>query len=840
MLDETEHQFFFTRAALSTCGRAKSSFLSVERHISRRDFMRTGATVGAACAAGALPGFAQVIADGATSKPAAAARIALNQVVIAADPALPVYVQHRVQDLRDYLAEITGAPPPLVPALPEKSGVYIVVGAKLAEQALGSGLAPHQLGAEGFLIKSQVRDGRTCVAVAGAAPAGTKFGLASLAGMISVTDTTPFIAGPLDLVSRPSIAKRGMHLNGWPMGYPHGFRSWKEADWKHYLDILTYQGVNLFYLWPFMEIMPVPLSPEDEDYLRECRRVVKYAQQQQGMEVWIMQCTNRVAKNDCGVRDPRYRPYWRPAQEDLNPGKPEHFAAIMKSRAALYRILDNVDGVCNIDSDPGYGGGSSLADYVKVLKGCRAALDQHNIHGRDTKLINWMWMGWGDAGPNKVEHQRETVRLLKQDLPEPWSLVSGLFDYLPMCREMGVLGKTVLLPYGAIEDEPSYPTTNVSIDAVHGAIERMVPYAAELAGVMGNVQTPLLQFPHVYGYLSALWDLDARHTPQRDVLLQAAALLYPERKELIADAWLALNEKDVTKLAAAAAQLESVVQPDKLGRRGVLGRHVFPETRIAADLLLAQLKYRAAREALFQTLTPTTDAARCETLLAGFLDTFLAWDLGTGWQKLWGYGPPWQLLGSFGSDPAFGVVLVRLKQALGNEAAVTACFDRIRKPLAAKYGAKLAMEGCIAPLKKAVLAVNPIHTLAQTAKASASVVPEPTRYPPSAAVDGFVETPYWPGLLVQNNTEWLQLTWAAPQTFRQVVVHFLKHESMVGRTIHLQKPATGAAWEDFATTVIPNPGDGPHAVATFDLPAAVTLDRLRIVNLLDLFEVEVR
>jgi len=840
MPDETERRSSFTRAAFSASRRAHGGVHSVERRFSRRDFMRTGATAGAAWAAGALPGFAQVIADGVTSRPAAAARIDLNQAVIVADPALPACVQHRVQDLRDYLAEITGAPPPLVAALPEKSGVSIVVGAGLAEQTLGSGLAQHRLGAEGFLIRSRVRDGRTCVVVAGAAPAGTKFGLARLAGMISVTDATPFIEGPIDLLSRPSLARRGMHLNGWSIGYPHGFRSWKEADWKHYLDILTYQGVNLFYLWPFMEIMPVPLSLEDEKYLRECRRVVEYAKQQQGMEVWIMQCTNRVAKDDCGVRDPRQRPYWRPSQEDLNPGNPEHFAAIMKSREALYRIVDNVDGVCNIDSDPGYCEESSLADYLEVLKGCRAALDRLNMHGRDTQIINWMWMGWGNARENRVEHQRETIRLLHKDLPEPWSLVSGNFDYLPMCREMGVLGKTILLPYGAIEDEPSYPSTNVSIDAVHGAIERMLPYAAELAGVMGNVQTPLLQFPHVYGYLGALWDLDARQTPQRDVLLQVAALLYPERKELIADAWLALSENDVTRLAAAAARLESVVRPDKLGRRGVLGRHLFPETRIAADLLLAQLEYRAAREALFQTLTPTTDAARCETLLANFLDAFLAWDLGTGWQELWGYGPPWQLLGSFGSDPAFGIVVVRLKQALGNEPAVTACFDRIGKPLAAKYGAKIAMEGCIAPLKQAVLAVHPIHTLAQSAEASASVVPDPTRYPPSAAVDGFAETPYWPGSLVQSNTEWLQLTWAAPQTFRQVVVNFLKHESMVGRTIRLQKAATGAGWEDFATTVIPDPGNGPHAVATFDLPATVKLDRLRIVNLLDLFEVEVR
>ncbi len=811
-----------------------------KRHISRRDFMQAGAAAGAAWAGGALPGFAQVVAGGADSRPAAGARIVLTRVTIVADPAAPAYVQRRMQDLRDYLAEITGTPPPLVPALPEQPGTYIVVGAKLAEQALGRGLAQHKLGDEGFLIRSQVRDGRTCIAVAGAAPAGTKFGLASLAGMISATDTTPFIAGPLDLVSRPSFAKRGMHLNGWPIGYPHGFRNWKEADWKHYLDMLTYQGVNLFYLWPFMEIMPVPLSREDEEYLQECRRVVEYAQQQQGMEVWIMQCTNRVAKDDCGVRDPRYRPYWRPTQQDLKPGNPEHFEAIVTSRTALYRALDNVDGVCNIDSDPGYGDGSTLAEYVKVLKACREALDQHNLHGRDAKLINWMWMGWGDSGPDRVEHQRETIRLLKEGLPEPWLLVSGLFDYLPMCREMGVLGKTILLPYGAIEDEPSYPTTNVNIDAVHGAIERMLPFAGELAGVMGNVQTPLLQFPHVYGYLSALWNLEARHTPQRDVLLQVAALLYPERKEVVANAWVALSEKDVTKLAAAAAQLESVVQPDKLGRRGVLARHVFPETRAAAELLLAQVKYRAAREALFQTLTPTTDAARCETLLADFLDAFLAWDLSTGWQKLWGYGAPWQLLGSFGSDPAFGVVVVRLKLALGSEPAVTACFDRIGKTLVAKHGEKIALEGCVEPLRKAVLAVNPVHTLAQTAKASASVVPDPTRYPPSAAVDGYRETLYWPGGLIQDNTEWLQLTWESPQTFRQVIVHFLKHESMVGRTIHLQKPATGETWADFATTIVPKLGEGPHAVATFDLPAAVTLDRFRIVNLLDLFEVEVR
>ena len=36
--------------------------------------------------------------------------------------------------------------------------------------------------------------------------------------------------------------------------------------------------------------------------------MVDYAQKKHGMEVWIMQCTNRVAKDRCGVADPSAAP----------------------------------------------------------------------------------------------------------------------------------------------------------------------------------------------------------------------------------------------------------------------------------------------------------------------------------------------------------------------------------------------------------------------------------------------------------------------------------------------------------------------------------------------------
>ena len=311
------------------------------------------------------------------------------------------------------------------------------------------------------------------------------------------------------MLGKPAFAKRGMHFNGWPLNYPYSFRSWTEKDWQRYLDILSYQGVNLFYLWPFIEIMPVPLSAEDQAYLEECRRVVDYAQKKHGMEVWIMQCTNRVASDRCGVADPRVRPYWRPTQKDLNPGKPADFQAILASREAMYRIINNADGVCNIDSDPGFCPNSPVSDYVKVLQACRTLIDRHNIHGKQTKLVNWMLWGWGMPRVGQTEGlpqlELRILQGLKQGLPEPLWLISGQFpEYLPMCRQEGLISKTVYLPYGAIECEPAYPQTTVQVDVIRGMFNGTDAKSPDIAGIMGNVQTPLLQFPNLFYFTSVM------------------------------------------------------------------------------------------------------------------------------------------------------------------------------------------------------------------------------------------------------------------------------------------------------------------------------------------------
>jgi hypothetical protein len=510
----------------------------------------------------------------------------------------------------------------------------------------------------------------------------------------------------------------------------------------------------------------------------------------------------------------------------------------MASREALYRIVNNVDGVCNIDSDPGYCAGSPLGDYVKVLQGCRALLDCHNVRGKEAKLVHWMWFGWGLPPQRFFEpgHQVRTIQALRKEMAEPWWLVSGRFEFLPLCREQGVLDKTVLLPYGVIEAEPSYPATNLNIDGMRRVLDEHLTKYPQLRGVMGNVQTPILQLPHVHFFAASMWDLDYRKRPTSDVLGDLCDQLYPEHGQLLAKCYLALKEPDPAKVAEVADRLEDVVRRGKLGRLGIIGRKLFPDPAVVAQSLLLQLSHRAAQERLIGIAadTPKTDVG---TLVRDYFDAYLAWDTAHGWHGLWGWSQ-WPL-GTFTSDPRFAAVAGRLSKALGGRAEIEACFDEVARSLSGKYGARVVQEGCVAPLKKAVLAGAPVASLAQKARATASVTPDAARYPASAANDGLPATLYWPGALVQNNTEWLQLTWDRPQAFDRVVVRFLQHPSMHARTIHLQREAGPGRWEDFATAQIPADAAAPHAVATFRLPSRVTFDKIRIVNLLDLFEIEV-
>ena len=109
--------------------------------------------------------------------------------------------------------------------------------------------------------------------------------------------------------------------------------------------------------------------------------------------------------------------------------------------------------------------------------------------------------------------------------------------------------------------------------------------------MMGNVQTPLLQFPHVYYFTSAMFDAGYRNRSERDVLLDLCGHLYPEHEQLLADCYLALKESDPAKIQPLADQLDGLIRQDKLGRLGIFGRKLFPDHRIVAQSLVLQLNF---------------------------------------------------------------------------------------------------------------------------------------------------------------------------------------------------------------------------------------------------------
>jgi hypothetical protein len=369
-----------------------------------------------------------------------------------------------------------------------------------------------------------------------------------------------------------------MHLNGWAASHPYSFRCWSEDDWHRYIDILFHEGANLLLLWPSMEIMPVPLTPEDESYLEEVRRVVEYAKRSRGMAAWIMHSANRIAVSDCGVTDPRFRPYWLPdAQIDLDPGKPDQLERILASREPLYRIVDNADAFVMIDSDSGGWEGSPVSAFVELFRRTRMILDRRAGTGSQTVLVSWLWQGWGHTTWDPDSRGgviTETVQLMRRQLPEPWMLIAGTGHYLPTLRRLGVLDRTVALPYGAIEAEPSLPFTNVDPLSIDGALDGLREYP-ELAGVMGNVQCPLLQLPQCHHFLGGLWNARQDLPLARADLEGLARLLAPGASAALASSLAGLNAAAPSDVAG---QLEAVralaLSPPKAG---IVGRLLFLE-----------------------------------------------------------------------------------------------------------------------------------------------------------------------------------------------------------------------------------------------------------------------
>jgi hypothetical protein len=642
-------------------------------------------------------------------------RISLDNTTILVDTTEASYVQYGAKDLAAYLTEITGKAVNVGGSTKAagKTGTIIAVGEKMA-RALDSDLSTNDLGNEGSVIRSFDRGKLKTVAIAGLNPHGTNAGIATLMRMIQAEGKSAYLDGPLDLRSKPDIAVRGIHLNGWPLNYPYAFRSWKEADWKHFVDIAWAQHINLFYLWPFMEIIPVPLSVEDEAYLQEVQRVVDYAQKQRGMEVWIMQSANRVAVSNCKVKDPRFRTYWVPGecQQDMDPSDPKQFANILTHFEALYKIVNNADGFCFIDSDPGGWPGSPLSDQTKIFNGARKLLNQYNVHAEKTKLIDWMWLGWGrhstgdESGKQAIALMQETIRNFKSNLAEPWSLISGMAHYLESAKNEGALDKTVYLHYGVIEEEPAFPATNIGFESVQEVFDTAAKYP-ELQGIMGNNELMSLQFPRTFYFFNRAWDGEYKTRKDSEVLTELAAQLYPDHKQLIAESFQGLREEDPGKIRPTLESLSKLIQGGDAGRPGPIGRYLFPDRLIVARNLQLQLDIRLARQSLIKGMQSKPGVEESARLVEAYFDKLLAWNKETGWDKMIDITIWRTPIYETGKD--LTEAMTRLKASITqgkpymSYAQANEFFDGIGNHLLQKYGKDSVLIGCIDPFKLALI-----------------------------------------------------------------------------------------------------------------------------------------
>jgi hypothetical protein len=373
--------------------------------------------------------------------------------------------------------------------------------------------------------------------------------------------------------------------------------------------------------------------------------------------------------------------------------------------------VNNADAFCLIDSDPGGWPQSPLSDQVKIFQAARKLLDRYSLQAQKTKLVDWMWIGWGrhwtEKGPDEnVAFMAETIRNFKNSLPEPWELIAGMTPYLESSKRESVLSKTMYLPYGAIEMEPAFPATNLGLEPVRAVFEKAAEYPG-VRGVMGNNELMLLQLPRTFYFFASAWDAEYKNEQEKQTLHELSAQLYPDHKELITEAFLALREKNPERISGTLTRLETLVHEGSAGRPGAIGRHLFPDRLAVVKNLQLQLGIRLARQALLKVLRGKPDVSECARLVENYFNKLLAWNKETGWDEMIDI-TIWRTP-IYEEDRELTEAMSRLKQILGEGAPYTSYaqintfFARISESLLQKYGQDSVMIGCIEPLKLAVI-----------------------------------------------------------------------------------------------------------------------------------------
>jgi hypothetical protein len=291
--------------------------------------------------------------------------------------------------------------------------------------------------------------------------------------------------------------------------------------------------------------------------------------------------------------------------------------------------------------------------------------------------------------------------------------IAGWPALLQMCKDAGVLNRTVALPYSTIEAEPSYPATRISLEGVSNIL-RVVHGFPDAAGAMGNVQCPLIQFPRTHYLLSSLWNRDYMSVSEATALTDASRLLYPEHAQFVADCFAALNSTRPGETTEVFDRLHELTQEGRLGQAGAYGRTLFPNSNFVAESLIMQLRLQAAQQRLFHecAASPTQDALL--QFLEMAFDAYLTWDEAHGWHDLWGASWPPRQSPVFG-DQRMPQLLRRLRGLESGNIALEHFLSKLTTELSRKHDEKNVRAYCIEPLKRLALEPQSVRNLGQQA-----------------------------------------------------------------------------------------------------------------------------
>jgi len=584
-----------------------------------------------------------------------AAEISLCPSAAIIDPCEASYVHYAVHELRQQLGSgVTLDAPVLLydfnDAMRESKPI-IVIGRSMASRLARECNSIPQIsdsapGDDGFILKTvQLANGKQVIVAAGSDSRGTAYAVRQLRQLLCESVSGKGISASLSMYEKPRFKTRGLYLHQhWRYNYPYATWSWSVEDWKRALDIAACMRVNLVLMWIHMDMMAEPLTIPEKDYLADIRQVIDYAHRKLGIEIWLVESPNVIIDSPSARRLPveyrNYYAYHHVGDAQKNPGDINDIAIINANREALFQNIPNMDGFGLIDSDPGGYPGSPASDFVDMYVKMRQQLNHCNEKKTDAKLIYWMYNGWGNETPAD-KNWRTVVNGLIKNVDQPLELLvcynptmaehaQKLIPQPAIAKESNYLDKTIFFSYQIVDGEPGFPLTTINFSGIDTTYDWIAEYE-NLKGVMANVQTYIVQLPNIYYFVGCGWNPNMRKADEPAVLNSLVKMIYPQQADILVRAWTLMHQSDANAAEAAAAEIDSILEQRQIGRIGLIGRYIFPDSSQIFKDLSVMLRLCARGNRVEQLIVAKADKYMITQAMADYLLQVMKW------QKINGY-----------------------------------------------------------------------------------------------------------------------------------------------------------------------------------------------------------